>query len=124
MLGSMRWLRLFVGICAVCGLLAAEASWAHGRSGRSGGSHSGAHRFLHHHHYAPVFRGAIIASPLYAFPAPYPYYYAPPPAPPVYMQQPDPHYWYYCPSSATYYPYVKECPGGWQRIVPSAQPLG
>jgi hypothetical protein len=26
--------------------------------------------------------------------------------------------WYYCPDSKTYYPYVKECPGGWQRVAP------
>ena len=27
-------------------------------------------------------------------------------------------YWYYCESSDGYYPYVKECPGGWQRVAP------
>lgn len=29
--------------------------------------------------------------------------------------------WYYCPNSNAYYPYVRECPGGWQR-VPSQPP--
>ena len=29
--------------------------------------------------------------------------------------------WYYCPNSKSYYPYVRECPGGWQR-VPSQPP--
>lgn len=29
-------------------------------------------------------------------------------------------YWYYCTASATYYPYVNECPSGWQRVP--AQP--
>jgi hypothetical protein len=45
-------------------------------------------------------------------------YYA---APPVYIQQqpaPPPAYWYYCPDSRTYYPYVKECPSGWLTVVP------
>ena len=28
--------------------------------------------------------------------------------------------WYYCAGSQTYYPYAKECPGGWQRVP--AQP--
>jgi len=28
--------------------------------------------------------------------------------------------WYYCPNSNAYYPYVRECPGGWQRVP--AQP--
>ncbi len=29
-------------------------------------------------------------------------------------------YWYFCPSSNGYYPYVKECPQGWQQVP--AQP--
>ncbi|MBE0626123.1 MAG: hypothetical protein IH606_15055 [Burkholderiales bacterium] len=29
--------------------------------------------------------------------------------------------WYYCAGSNAYYPYVRECPGGWQR-VPSEPP--
>lgn len=62
--------------------------------------------------------------------APYPYY-APPPvvvqaAPPVYIQQAAPATaapaaasdWYYCAASKAYYPYVKECPAGWQRVSP------
>ena len=28
--------------------------------------------------------------------------------------------WFYCADSKTYYPYVRECPGGWQRVP--AQP--
>lgn len=28
--------------------------------------------------------------------------------------------WYYCPNSKSYYPYVNDCPGGWQRVP--AQP--
>lgn len=31
--------------------------------------------------------------------------------------------WFYCPQSRGYYPYVKECPGGWQT-VPSSPPPG
>lgn len=30
--------------------------------------------------------------------------------------------WYYCAGARGYYPYVKECPGGWQRVP--AQPPG
>ena len=61
---------------------------------------------------------------------PYPYYATPPVAveqsPPVYVQQ-DPqseqqYYWYYCQRSRAYYPYVKECPDGWQRVAPSPVP--
>jgi len=57
----------------------------------------------------------------------YPYYY--PPDPPVIIQQPEiytqpqaqetPLYWYYCKEPQGYYPYVKECPSGWMKVVPT-----
>jgi hypothetical protein len=73
---------------------------------------------------------------------PPPYYYYPPyypqvvierPAPPqVYIEQspavaapapaPQTNYWYYCSATKAYYPYVRECPSGWQRVSP--QPPG
>ena len=63
----------------------------------------------------------------YYYPGYYPYYYPPavavPSSPPVYIErdQPadaseEPDVWYYCPDSKTYYPYVRECPGGWQTV--------
>ena len=60
----------------------------------------------------------------------YPYYAAPPvvvqPAPTTYIQQapapPAQDYWYYCQKAGAYYPYVKECPGGWMQVVPSPAP--
>mgnify|MGYP001047157561 CR=1 FL=1 len=27
-------------------------------------------------------------------------------------------WWYWCTGAGAYYPYVKECPGGWQRVAP------
>lgn len=64
-----------------------------------------------------------------------PYYYPPSYPPvviqqqaPVYVEQPAPaagepsNFWYYCTGAKAYYPYVKECPGGWQRVSP--QPPG
>lgn len=67
----------------------------------------------------------------YYYPPPY-YYYPPyyyPPAvvqssPPVYVERADPQpaqaqdYWYYCLDAKMYYPYVKQCQGGWQRVNP------
>ena len=75
----------------------------------------------------------------YPFYAPAPWYYYPPPSyyyppAPVVIQQPQTYverqdaapetqsYWYYCAESKTYYPYVKQCPGGWQRVQPSPPP--
>lgn len=83
--------------------------------------------------------GFYFGSPFYGpryYPAPYyypPAYYPPvvvvPASPPVYIEQsnaqpaPGPatsqqNWWYYCTDSRTYYPYVKDCPGGWQRVAP------
>jgi hypothetical protein len=41
--------------------------------------------------------------------------------PPASAPQPQPqaqHWWYFCPGANAYYPYVRECPGGWQRVSP------
>jgi hypothetical protein len=58
----------------------------------------------------------------------YPPYYAPQPvyvqpaAPPVYVEQSNEDYWYYCAQPKAYYPYVKECPQGWMKVVPGSGP--
>ncbi len=49
--------------------------------------------------------------------------------PPVYIEQQQEapieaapaatsQYWHYCAASKGYYPYVKECPEGWQKVLP------
>ena len=43
------------------------------------------------------------------------------PAPPV-VQQIQSNYWYYCESSKSYYPYVRECASGWQQVEPTPPP--
>jgi hypothetical protein len=61
-----------------------------------------------------------------------PYYYPAPAAvvqqPPVYVQPApppeEPQYWYYCQSPQGYYPYVKQCPKGWMKVVPPTTPPG
>ncbi len=74
--------------------------------------------------------GLGVLWPLYSYYPYYPYnYYEAPPVviqqqAPVYVQgDPEPSsYWYYCQNSQTYYPYVKECPGGWMKVVPETTP--
>src|SRR5450830_893346 len=80
-------------------------------------------------------------SPYYGSPYPCPYSYYPPvvvtPAqPPVYIEQqnaqPTPqqvtpaaaesYYWYHCDKPEGYYPYIKDCPDGWQKITPTPPP--
>jgi len=97
----------------------------------------------------PLFGPAYYPAPYYAYPAygygygyPAPAYGYPAPAygypattmgpysAPAYAEQSAPQAapapsqatgdWYYCPESKAYYPYVGECPAGWQRVP--AQP--
>ena len=67
----------------------------------------------------------------YYYPYSYPYYdpyyyggYGEPPVPPQAVTPPaesrqqQPSYWHFCRNPEGYYPYVKECPGGWMTVVP------
>jgi hypothetical protein len=97
-----------------------------------------AHHGRHHHHGPRVSFGLHFGAPIgwhYA-PRPYysPYYYEPRVVvvdpPPVYVEResapvapPAPaaaaeNYWYYCNDSRAYYPYVRDCATGWQRVAP------
>jgi hypothetical protein len=61
----------------------------------------------------------VIAPPVYVTPAPV----IVETAPPVYQEQPQPQaaqqYWYYCQDPQGYYPYVQQCPRGWQPVSPT-----
>jgi hypothetical protein len=88
------------------------------------------------HHGGHVRFGVFVGGPAFWYYPP-PYYYPPyyppvvqPAAPPVYVEQgsaqsaPAPsqgNWWYYCAAAKAYYPYVKECPAGWQRVAPQPQ---
>ncbi len=91
----------------------------------------------HNGHFHGHFRSGVVilGAPFFApFYYPYPYYYDYPPvaampySSPNYIEQegaaPEQSqgYWYYCANAKAYYPYVKECPGGWQRVMPQASP--
>lgn len=61
-------------------------------------------------------------APIYPYsPYYYPYYTAPPvivnPPPPTQVPTQS-YYWYYCPGSKTYYPYVQSCASGWKKVTP------
>lgn len=136
---------LLLGICFSGAALAGRGGHS-GHGGHfSGGGHfpghghfAGGGHFAGHGHFSPVHGrgharfGVFIGGPFWGGPFwpgyyPGPYYYPPavvtvPVAPPTYIEQgdggaaPGEAYWYYCAESKTYYPYVKKCPGGWQRV--------
>jgi hypothetical protein len=116
---------LFVVLIA---FITANAAWA--RGGHGGGHYGG---WGHGGHYSGLglalglgyglgYYGNSYYSPYYAYP---PTVVTVPVAPPVYIQQAPPvtqqypvGYWYYCNDPQGYYPYIKQCPNGWQQIEP------
>lgn len=101
-------------VAALLGAAASAPALAHGRGGRvQFGLHVGVPIGWYGWHYPPYYY-------------PYPYYppqviYAPA-APQSYIErEPQAQWWYYCADARAYYPYVKECPGGWQRVAPQPQ---
>jgi hypothetical protein len=88
----------------------------------------------------PYWWGGVTYGAPYGYWPPYGAVYAPPPvvtvpAPPVYIERsadpapapsaaPAGEWWYLCTNPRGAYPYVRECPGGWERVpaVPPGQP--
>lgn len=106
-----------------------------GSSARFSGArraHAGAHR-----HFFGSTLGVFVAGPLFwpGYFYPPPYYYPPvvtaPYAPTEYIEQgvapaapsESQAMWYYCAEPESYYPYVQQCPGGWQIVSPPPPPL-
>jgi hypothetical protein len=137
----MKVLKIFVAIAVMLvGLAAAVPASAHGYYyGYRGYWYGPSVRFYYG---APYWWGGT-----YYYGAPYGYWpygptYVPPPvvttpAPPVYIERnPEPasppssvpapgaEWWYLCSNPRGAYPYVRECPGGWERVpaVPPGQP--
>jgi hypothetical protein len=94
------------------------------RGGRHGGGHGGGWGW------GPAIGLGLglglweLSRPYYGYPyyynapvvqqAPAEIYVQPAPLPPA-----APQYWYYCQDPEGYYPYVKQCPDGWMKVVPS-----
>lgn len=122
----------------------------HGGYNRPGGYHGSGGYYAHGGHgnwgvgvvidpfwFVPGYYGSSYYYPR-AYYSPYyypPYYYPPavvnyPVEPPEYIErggdvEPVPQAsasWYYCADPQGYYPYVKQCPGGWQAVPPQPPP--
>ena len=111
-----------LALAAVLGLLAQDALADRPRHFSSPQQHR--HHYVQphrsHHFSAP----RVVIAPVFV---PRRYYYAPAPvyvAPPIIAAAPMVYpstssgYWYFCPDSQAYYPYVLECPSGWLQVVP------
>lgn len=99
-------------------------SYGHGGGYRHGGGHGYGYRGVGAGIYlgVPLYGLGYYSAPYYSYPA---YTYPVPAYAPsgAYVEQgyaevaPAPQQdWYYCAASNAYYPYVKECPGAWQRV--------
>jgi hypothetical protein len=127
--------------CAALGLLTSVPAFAdHGYRGRPGWGHGDIRYFPRYD--ARIWRGGrwyhgpyggrlgwwwIVAGTWYFYPGPvypYPDPYVPPVVVNSYPTAPGPaptEYWYYCRVEKGYYPYVPNCPGGWEK-VPATPP--
>ncbi|HTD06542.1 hypothetical protein [Undibacterium sp.] len=142
----MKWMKAILLVLIALSSATASMAWAdHGRGG--GGFRGGAHGDFHGGFHGG-FRGPRVGfglfvdpfplfyGPAYYGPAYYPYYYpdvvvSPAPAT-VYVdpsaavvapgsgQPSQSNDWYYCHNPDGYYPSVRVCPSGWQRVP--AQP--
>jgi hypothetical protein len=140
----MKTIRILLVL--ILGLTTSFAALAGGKHGGGGYRGGGGHH--HHHggtrwtvgvnfgfpgYWGGYWGGWPWYGPAYSY-YPYPYYpaYYPAPVavpqqPTTYIEQPAPQaqqqqaptgYWYYCADPGAYYPYIKECPAGWQRVAP------
>jgi hypothetical protein len=136
---SLTLATALLGASAICPAQAFqhhERSMAHGRDFAGAHGINGAHGGWSRPHwygyggiyvggwpwYAPWYYG-------YAWPV-YPYADVAVPAPTQYVEMGQapagapanaaPAAWYYCANPAGYYPYVKDCPGGWRQVEPQA----
>ena len=109
-----------VGLVALAALLVLTSGAALA-GGRHRHGHSHGHLSLGLHFGVPLgwYQPWHYAPPVYYYPA------APivvrPPAPTTYVERSDvvpegTASWYFCRQSNGYYPYVKQCPGGWERV--------
>jgi hypothetical protein len=112
---------------AVLMLVFAAALPAHARDGHRGGRGGHSEFVLHGGVWIgpPWWGGPWWWGPPY-YPY-YPYYPYPPSVeetpvyvqPPAQEQQDEGDYWYYCTNPQGFYPYVKQCPKGWLRVIPT-----
>jgi hypothetical protein len=109
-------MKLFAGYGGSHG---SHSGHSHAPTGHPG--HFGHHgHFAHHPHFR--FRGhgfIVIGAPLFAAPwLYYPYSWDPVWGPRYYVPGQPGTFLYYCQDPPGYFPEVRDCPGGWVRVIP------
>jgi len=103
-------------LLALTGVFASAPAEAHGRARVSVGFGFG------YPFWGPYWGPWYYPPPYYHYPG---YAVVVPAQPTTYIEQGSSEtagWWYYCDASRGYYPYVKECPSGWQRVPPAPPP--
>lgn len=136
-MNGRRFCHTMLVLAAIGAIGSTGDAWA----GRGGFGHHGNHFRARVGVGVYIGPGFVYGYPRYGYPAPYYYpgYYPPVVASsPQYIEQgpdgnpvvvpedagaPAQTWWYRCDSPPGYYPYVKDCPGGWQQ-VPAQPPAG
>jgi len=139
----MKNIKLLCGLMLLVGVSisgAALADRGHGGHGGHGFGHVGVGFYFGAPYPYSYYPSPYYPSPYYPSPYYYPYPYYPPvvsvPAQPqAYIEQgstqPAPqlapatsenYYWYHCDKPDGYYPYIKECLVGWQKVTPTPPP--
>ena len=135
----MKMNRILQYAMLTAGILCSGAALADRGHGHGGGHRYGGHGGHWHGNFG-LYLGAPYPYDLYPY---YSYrypYYPPvvtvpvPTEPPVYIEQDDEqvdqsqaqeeddYYWYHCNKPKGYYPYIKKCPGGWEKVTPTPPP--
>ena len=121
----MKRLNATLGALIFVGLSASDVTWAHSWGGSRVGVqivYGGPIGWPGYYRPYYAFPGYYVASPMAVYPSPV----VVESSPPVYIERgsvgtsdaASAEYWYYCRKPRGYYPYVKECPGGWQEVAP------
>ena len=109
----MKTLKFTLAFIFLLASTAGNMAWAHGHA--HVGVYFGGPVFWPWYYPGPYYGPSYNTTTIITQPAPVYIEQAPGPAPaPV----PSSNAWYYCNNPDGYYPYVKECPTGWQRVAP------
>lgn len=121
-------LTLALLLLGTAGIGSAWADRSHVHFGVTIGPYWGPGYYPGHRHYYPYYPPYVYYPPVVIERQEAQVYIEQPPpavavAPPAPVAAPPAiSYWYYCAAQKAYYPYVKECPSGWQKVLP--QPPG